>query len=306
VTILVGTASWSDKSLVDSGKFYPADARSAEDRLRYYAAQFPMVEVDSSYYAIPAPETAQLWAERTPAGFVFNIKAFRALTGHQFQARVLPKDLRATIAAAGVDAGTANLYYRDLPVEIQKEIWRLFFDAIEPLHRAGKLGAVHFQFAPWITSGGPPRKHVEHCVRVMEEQGLMAIEFRNASWWTERNRDSTLAFEREHGLVNVVVDGPQGFGSSVPPVWEATSPKLAIVRMHGRNAETWDKKGLKASSDRFNYDYSEPELAEIAGSIAQLAQAVPITHAILNNNYEDQGQRNAKTLMRLLPGKAEI
>ncbi len=69
----------------------------------------------------------------------------------------------------------------------------------------------------------------------------MAVEFRNASWWNERNRESTLAFEREHGLVNVVVDGPQGVGNSVPTVWEVTSPELAIIRMHGRNHETWNR-----------------------------------------------------------------
>jgi uncharacterized protein YecE (DUF72 family) len=115
----------------------------------------------------------------------------------------------------------------------------------------------------------------------------------------ERNRDSTLAFEREHGLVNVVVDGPQ-VGNSVPAVWEVTSPKLAVVRMHGRNHETWSKKGLKAASDRFNYDHSEEELAAIAPKVAELSRAVPVVHAVMNNNYEDQGQRNAKTLAKLL------
>ena len=129
---------------------------------------------------------------------------------------------------------------------------------------------------------------------------LMAVEFRNASWWTERNRASTLAFERERGLVNVVVDGPQGVGNSVPPIWEVTSPRLAIVRMHGRNHETWNRKGLKAASDRFNYDYSDKELAELAGRVVELAEAVPVVHAVMNNNYEDQGQRNAKTLAELL------
>ena len=241
VTILVGTASWTDKSLIDSGKFYPGDATSAEDRLRYYASQFPMVEVDSSYYAIPAPQTAQLWAERTPRTFTFNVKAFRALTGHQFDARVLPKDMQR---AVGVQSG--NLYYKDLAPELQKQLWHLFFAALEPLHHNDKLGAVHFQFAPWITSGGPPRKHVEHCVHMMEGRGLMAVEFRNTSWWTERNRVSTLDFEREHALVNVVVDGPQGYGTSVPAVWEVTSPKLANVRLHGRNTESWAKKGLRS------------------------------------------------------------
>jgi uncharacterized protein YecE (DUF72 family) len=111
------------------------------------------------------------------------------------------------------------------------------------------------------------------------EGRLMAVEFRNKSWWTENNRESTLAFERERGLVNVVVDGPQGFGSSVPAVWEATSPELAIVRMHGRNTATWEKKGLTASSDRFNYDYQDQELKEIAERISVLSRAVPVVHA---------------------------
>ena len=300
MTILVGTASWTDKSLIESGKFYPKDATTAEDRLRYYASQFPFVEVDSSYYAIPAPATARLWAERTPPAFIFNVKAFRALTGHQFEARVLPREFQRELRVHD-----RQLYYKDLSDELQRELWRVSFEAIEPLRHSGKLGAIHFQFAPWITSGGPPRRHVEHCVQMMEGRGLMAVEFRNASWWTDRNRDSTLAFERERGLVNVVVDGPQGFGTSVPAVWEVTSPELAIVRLHGRNAETWAKKGLKRSSDRFNYDYADAELKEIARSVETLAAKVPVTQVVLNNNYQDQGQRNAKTLMGLFRETAQ-
>ena len=294
MTILVGTASWADKSLVDSAKFYPPDVTSPEARLRYYASQFPMVEVDSAYYAIPLPLTTQQWAERTPDDFVFNVKSFRLFTGHQAQPRVFPKDIQE---ALGLPLDK-NVYYRDLPEEIQQALWGRFFQALEPLHAAGKLGAVHFQFAPWVTSGGEPRRLVEHCVMVMGDT-LTAIEFRNASWWNERNRASTLAFEREHGLVNVVVDGPQ-VGNSVPSVWEVTSPRLAVVRMHGRNHATWNLKGLKAASDRFNYDYSEAELAEIAARVAELAQAVPAVHAVMNNNCEDHGQRNAKTLAALL------
>jgi uncharacterized protein YecE (DUF72 family) len=295
MTILVGTASWTDKSLIDSRKFYPSTAKDAESRLRYYATQFPMVEVDSSYYAMPAAATAQLWAERTPPGFVFNVKAFRLFTGHQTQPKVFPKDIQQ---ALGLPL-TKSVYHRDLPAEVQQELWRRFFEAVEPLRAAGKLGAIHFQFAPWITSGGAPRKHVEDCATVMDGR-LMAVEFRNKSWWTENNLDSTLAFERERGLVNVVVDGPQGFASSVPAVWEVTSPELAIVRLHGRNAETWEKKGLTASSDRFNYDYSDAELREIAGKIKDRATGVPVVQAVLNNNYQDQGQRNARTLAGFL------
>ena len=295
MTILVGTASWTDKSLIESGKFYPPSAKDAETRLKYYASHFPMVEVDSSSYAIPMPVTAHSWAERTPAHFVFNVKAFRLFTGHQTQPKVFPRDIQQ---ALGLPL-TENIYYRDLSAEIQQELWRRFFEAVEPLRLAGKLGAIHFQFAPWITSGGNARKHVEHCTSVMVGWP-MAVEFRNISWWTENNRASTLAFERERQLVNVIVDGPQGFSSSVPAVWEVTSPELAIVRMHGRNTATWEKKGLAASSDRFNYDYPDEELREIAAHIGTLSRAVPTVHAILNNNYQDQGQRNARTLAGFL------
>ena len=293
--ILVGTASWTDKSLIESGLFYPPTAKTAESRLKYYAQHFPMVEVDSSYYAIPVPQTAQLWAQRTPPNFVFNVKAFRLFTGHQTQPKVFPKDIQE---ALGLPL-TKNVYHKDLPAEIQQELWRRFFEAVEPLRLNGKLGALHFQFAPWITSGGEARKHVEHCVEVMQGR-VMAVEFRNASWWTEKTYESTLKLERDNGLVNVVVDGPQGFATSVPPVWEVTSPELAIVRMHGRNAETWEKKGLKASSDRFNYDYSDEELQELGEKIEALSRQVKTVHAIMNNNYQDQGQRNAQTLMRFL------
>jgi uncharacterized protein YecE (DUF72 family) len=126
-----------------------------------------MVEVDSSYYAMPVPATAQLWAERTPPGFVFNVKAFRIFTGHQTPPRVLPRDIQQALPVQPSE----NIYYRDLPTEIQQELWRRFFEAVEPLRLAGKLGAVHFQFAPWITSGGEPRKHVEHCTVACRHRG---------------------------------------------------------------------------------------------------------------------------------------
>src|ERR1043166_2118689 len=119
MAVLVGTASWTDKTLIACGRFYPKDCKSAEARLRYYASQFPIVEVDSSYYAMPVPATTQQWAVRTPDGFVFNVKAFRLFTGHQAQPRVLPKDIQDALGLPLHD----NVYYRDVPEEIQKELW---------------------------------------------------------------------------------------------------------------------------------------------------------------------------------------
>ncbi len=114
----VGTASWTDKSLIDSGRFYPADAKSAEDRLRFYASKFPMVGVDSSYYAIPFAQTASLWAERTPRDFRFNVKAFRLFTGHPTSPDVLSKDVRAALPPSS----KRYVYYKDMPEELRNEL----------------------------------------------------------------------------------------------------------------------------------------------------------------------------------------
>jgi uncharacterized protein YecE (DUF72 family) len=170
--ILVGTASWTDKTLIASGRFYPPKCKTPEERLRFYASQFPLVEIDSSYYAMPAAQLAQLWAERTPAGFIFNIKAFRLFTGHQTSPAMLPKD----IAAALGSIGKKNVYYKDLPADLTDELWRQYREGIEPLKRAGKLAAVHFQFAPWVAYHPKNLEHIEECQRQLKGYQL-AIEF---------------------------------------------------------------------------------------------------------------------------------
>lgn len=294
--ILVGTASWTDKTLIDCGRFYPKEAKSAEARLRYYASQFPIVEVDSSYYAMPAPATAQLWAERTPNDFTMNVKAFRLFTGHQTSPTVLHKDIREALPPSS----KPNLFYKDMPAEILDELWRRFHEALLPLKLAGKLGLVHFQFPPWVMRNAPGHAHVRHCVERMAGH-LVSVEFRHRSWFADAHAiDSTLAFERELGVVHTVVDGPQGFDNSVPAVWTATRPEVALLRLHGRNSATWNVKGATAASDRFNYDYGEPELTDVAEKVTRLALDVTAAHVIFNNNMEDQGQRNAGTLRRLL------
>lgn len=292
--ILVGTASWTDKTLLDCGRFYPADAKTPEARLKYYASQFPLVEVDSSYYALPARKTAELWAERTPPGFVFDVKAFRLFTGHPAAPKALPADLRA---ALGGDA--PKLYYRDLPDEIRDELWRRFRGALEPLEKAGKLGAVLLQFAPWIIANREGYEQVKHAAQKLRGVRI-ATEFRNRSWFSEKSRERVLAFEREQGLIHVVVDEPQGFASSVPPVWETTSEAIAILRLHGHNQEMWTKKGLASSAERFNYLYSTPELQSLLPQIRQLTGPARSVHVLFNNCFEDKAQQNARELVALL------
>ncbi|CAN5633887.1 DUF72 domain-containing protein [soil metagenome] len=297
MSILIGTASWTDKTLIACGRFYPQRGCStAEARLRFYASQFPMVEVDSSYYAMPAPNTAQLWAERTPNDFVFNVKAFRLFTGHQTPPIVLHRDIQQALPPM---SPSAKLYYKSTPSDIRAELWRRFREALAPLVNAGKLGAVHFQFPPWVLPDREGQHHVRHCVEQMDGFDV-SVEFRHRSWWAGERAASTLAFERELGVIHTVVDGPQGFDNSVPAIWEATHSRYALVRLHGRNTATWDIRGTTAASDRFNYDYPDNELSGLAIEIQRLAKHVARTHVVFNNNQEDQGQRNARSLTRIV------
>jgi uncharacterized protein YecE (DUF72 family) len=293
--LLVGTASWTDKTLIQSGRFYPREARTSEDRLRYYATIFPLTEIDSSYYAIPNSSSAQLWIERTPMDFVFDVKAFRLFTGHQTDLKILPKEIRGALGKLG----KSKIYYKDVPAEVTDELWNQFREPLQVLRAAGKLGAVLFQYPPWFF---PSRESYAHILLCKEKlAGIpIAVEFRSQSWFKDERRNRVLAFLREHELVHVVVDEPQGFSSSIPPVWEVSSASLAIVRFHGRNRDTWMRKGLASAAERFNYLYSEEELQELAANVESLSGRAAHTHALFNNCYEDKGQRNAIDFMRLL------
>jgi uncharacterized protein YecE (DUF72 family) len=293
MSILVGSASWTDKTLIESGAFYPPGCSSAEARLRYYAGIFPIVEVDSSYYAMPSASNSALWVERTPPGFVFDVKAFRLFTGHQTEPKFFPKNLQADLP----NTGKKNLYYKDVPPPVLEELWARFFEALQPLHVAGKLGSVLFQFPHWVTAAPKSIAHVEHCAERMHPF-LTAFEFRHESWLGEKHRESTLAMERERGIVHVIVDAPEDVKKRAHTVWEVTSPELAIVRLHGRNAATWS--GAESAAERFNYEYSDEELRELAPAIDAIAKRVARTHVLFNNCYRDVAQRNAAAMMRLL------
>ncbi len=296
--VLVGTASWTDPTLIKSRRFYPRGCSSAEDRLRYYASLFPLVEVNSSYYALPSIDNSKVWAERTPAEFTFNVKAFRLFTGHQTNIDVLPPPVRDRLPS-GI-AGNKSIKYRDVPDPLLDLLWQFFIEALAPLHERGKLGLVHFQFTPSLTCTAAAREHIVECRQRMS-QFAISVEFRHQSWFSDAHRERTLAFEREHELVHTVVDSPRGFVNALDAHWEVTHPKLALVRLHGRNKATWNIRS-GAASDRFNYDYSDAELAELARPINELTRQATQVDVIFNNNFEDQGQRNALSLTRRLTG----
>ncbi|MGC4880279.1 DUF72 domain-containing protein [Micromonospora sp. DT43] len=284
--ILVGTASWTDRTLLDSG-WYPQTADNPEKRLAYYARQFPLVEVDATYYSPPAEATARLWAERTPAGFTFNIKAFSLLTGHPTRVGALYKDLRP-------ETDKKNVYPDDLPAQSYEEVWTRFLSALDPLVEAGKLGALLFQFPPWFTI---KRANKQYLLEVAKRCAPLrpVYEFRHASWFDGDNADETLAFLREHRLSYVCVDMPQGHRSSVPPVLAATGD-LAVMRFHG-HSDKWTSKDIH---EKFGYHYSKRELADWAPKLRELADSAGQTHVLMNNCYRDYAQTNAKTLAGLL------
>jgi uncharacterized protein YecE (DUF72 family) len=284
--IKVGTASWTDRTLLASG-WYPAAAGTPEKRLAFYATRFPLVEVDATYYSPPAEQTAQLWVDRTPPGFTFNIKAFSLLTGHPTAVAKLYKDLRPATDAR-------NVYPKDLSAQAYEEVWTRFLSALDPLARAGKLGAVLFQFPPWFTIRRSNKQYLLEVERRCRPLRVV-FEFRHASWFDGDNAQETLGFLREHSLPYVCVDMPQGHRSSVPPVLAATAD-LSVVRFHG-HSDKWTSRDIY---ERFGYLYSDDELRQWAPKLRALADEAAETHVLMNNCYSSYAQRNAETLTELL------
>jgi uncharacterized protein YecE (DUF72 family) len=295
--ILVGTASWTDKSLIDSGRFYPPEATTAEARLQHYASVFPLVEVDSSYYGLPSQRNAALWVERTPDDFTFDIKAYAALTHHPTRLASLPKDLRESLPAEALEK--RNVYHKDLPDEVRDALWQRFGEALLPLDSAGKLGVVLFQFPPWFMPGRESFAYLD-ALQERLPQYTPAVEFRNPLWLDDEHVERTLSFLSERGLPYVCVDEPQGTRASVPPVVASTA-RISVVRFHGRNAAAWAKRNVGVA-EKYDWLYSEGELREWVPGIQRLAEQSESVHVLMNNCREDKAVVNARQLAMMLSG----
>lgn len=286
--IRIGTASWTDPSLLAAG-WYPQGATSAEDRLKFYAANFPLVEVDSTYYFPPSEQNSTLWVERTPPKFLFDVKAFSLLTQHPTKPAALPKEHRPAADTR------KNVYAKDLDKAVIDDIWGRFVQALMPLYDAGKLGAVLFQFPQWFPISARNKAYILDA-KARTEPLRISVEFRNKTWMSEENRAETLDFLTSYGLPYVCVDMPQGFTSSIPPVLAATSD-LAVMRFHGHNDAEWESGVVQR---RFAYLYSDAELAGWAPKLQELASRASTTHVLLNNCHSDYAQRNAASLAALV------
>jgi uncharacterized protein YecE (DUF72 family) len=293
----VGTCSWADASLVKDANWYPRRGMKAAERLAFYAAQFPVVEADATYYFPPTPELAQSWAERTPLGFTFNVKAWSLLTGHPTFPQSLWEDLQGEVKPEFRDK--KNLYNKHLSREALDECWHRFRHALAPLHDTGRLGGVLLQWPEWF---GPKQRHRELLLDAQEllDPYRCFIEFRNAKWLAGEEATNTFEFLEANDLSFVCVDEPQGFASSMPPTLVATAPH-ALIRFHGHNDENWDRKGITAA-ERFMYLYEREELTSWAQRLRGFAEGVETLHVLFNNCWQDYGVTNAAQMLALLRG----
>jgi uncharacterized protein YecE (DUF72 family) len=292
--IRVGTCSWAEKSLIESGEFYPKGAASAEERLRFYASRFDTVEVDSAYYAIPAARTTRLWAERTPGNFLFHVKVYGALTGHGTDPRTLPKALRELLPAA--EKEKRNIHIKE--PELLKAVADAFTASLDPLRAAGKLGFLVFQFPPWFWYKAADLDYILNCKELMG--GLpIAVEFRHGSWLTEQQREKVFTFLHDNDITYIAADEPQyGTLATVPFLPEVTTD-TAYFRLHGRNREAWLKKGVE-TSERYDYLYSAPELRDFAEAAKRVSEKAGKVFVMFNNCHAGHAMWNALELMKIM------
>lgn len=291
--VRTGTCSWTDPTLVKETDWYPRRSMSAADRLAHYAAWFPVVEVDSSYYFPPSPELARSWVERTPDGFRMNVKAYSLLTHHPTRPDSVWEDLRQEVLPEFKDK--KNVYSHHLAPDALDEAWERFRHAVDPLQAGGRLGAVLLQYPQWFTSKRSNRAEIE---RARQRLGDLpaCVEFRSPRWLDGEECGRTLGLLADNGLALVVVDAPPV--SELRTVVAATT-ELAVVRFHGRANDTWNKRGISAA-ERFRYLYDDQELHQWVPRVHQLAEDSTEVHLLMNNCYQDYGVRNAADLHRLL------
>lgn len=297
--ITVGTCSWTEKTLIQSGEFYPKDIRTAEGRLRYYAHYFNTVEVDSTYYAIPDRRNTYLWVERTPEDFIFHIKVYGALTGHGIEPKTLPRDIFNLLPEK--DKSESRIYIKE--TSILKVIAERLIDSLKPLSKSSKLGLMVFQFPPWFQYRTSNLDYILICKELMD--GLpVAIEFRHGSWLELDRQNSVFHFLRKYQLTYITADEPQYGNLATIPFIPQVTTDTAYFRFHGRNKENWLKKGIEATL-RFSYLYSDDELKEFIDPIYNISKHAKSTYVMFNNCHGGFAIKNALRLRELMKEKKD-
>jgi uncharacterized protein YecE (DUF72 family) len=287
--ILVGTSSWSDPGFVK--EWYP-QGMAARDRLPWYAERFRLVEVNSTFYAVPDRATVRRWCAITPDGFKFDVKVHRALSRHSASLDSLPPELRD-------EARTNERGRVILTPELEETLARRLVEECAPLPDEGKMGAWLVQLTPAFA----PRRR-----KLSELNGLVdalaphpvAIELRHRGWVSEKRRDETLAWFSERNVAFVGVDAPPGDHVPIMPsdLDAVTRDDLAYLRLHGRNTDGY----LTGTSvaERFGWRYADDELEEVAGRARGLAEQAGEVHVAFNNNRDDDAPTAAQRFQALL------
>ena len=265
--IYIGLTGWGDHPTLYS------EVTSARDKLFDYSGHFPIVEVDTSFYAIPNSSNIEKWCKETAGNFRFVLKAYQGMTGHQRE---------------------------DLPFETRNDMFNAFIECANCFQKHGKLAMILVQFPPWFDCSA---KNVQYIRYIKQQLGQfpVAIEFRNQTWYANDMKDKTMQFLRSHQLIHTVCDEPQAGSGSVPLVPIATDDKV-LVRLHGRNIHGWRNTGNTQNwrKVRFLYDYNEEELQGLATHIRTLHQQAKDVYVLFNNNSGHHAAQNAKRLQDIL------
>jgi uncharacterized protein YecE (DUF72 family) len=274
--ILVGTASWSDPGFVE--RWYPPKM-PAGDRLPWYAQHFEMVEVNSTFYAVPDVRLVERWSRATPNDFVFDLKMHRLLSRHSATLKSLPSALQSLAQADAKGKVT-------LTPKLERALLKEVIASAEPLRAARKFGAFLLQLSPAFS----PRKHnLSELEEILAQLGSLGavVELRNRNWIEGEQLPSTLRFFRDHHTALALVDAPNEKHFTIMPsdLDEVTERRLAYLRLHGRNAEAYLRG--KTVAERFYYDYSDEEISEIAKRVKKLAGKADTVHVVFNNNALD-------------------
>ncbi|MCW3066457.1 MAG: hypothetical protein JWN32_3629 [Solirubrobacterales bacterium] len=286
--IVVGTASWSDPGFLEC--WYPPDL-PARKRLEWYAQRLDGVEVNSTFYAVPAERSVERWAKETPERFTFDVKLHRLLSRHAAPLSSLPVDLRDRAET------TARGRVRLTPA-LEAELAERQLEAMAPLARAGKLSSFLVQLTPAFAPGEHEISELADLVDRLAPFPV-AIELRHRAWVSPKTVERTLGEIADLGAVWVGVDAPQGRHiAMMPPIDAVTRDDLAYLRAHGRNTEGFVRG--RTVAERFGWVYEDDELQEIAGRARDLAAQAETVHVMFNNNRADDAPRAALRMRELL------
>jgi len=264
--IYIGLTGW-----VDHDSLYTRP--NTKNKLSVYASHFPVVEVDTVFYAIQPESNSEKWVRETPDSFQFIVKAYQGMTGH---------------------------LQRDIPFDSWDEMFKKYKESLQPYIRANKLAMVLFQFPPFFTCTPKAIRYLRWCKQQMEDIPC-ALEFRHQSWFAPSVRKETLQFMKEENWIHSICDEPQAGFTSVPLVLKATRKDKTLIRMHGRNIHGWNNQGQKNWRDvRYLYRYNDQELSEWIRYLSELQKHTNTIYMLFNNNSGGDAADNAKRMIELL------